>query len=134
MRGDLLETLDEVVETASAHGTVVVQHSAVIAYLDPPERRTFANRMAELVAAGRVRWISNEGDRVLPEITRTAAPEGLPTERFVLGLDGRAVAWTHGHGASLTWLAERRRAPGGGAIAARRLRQRPSVPTDLFGE
>jgi hypothetical protein len=41
---------------------------------------------------------------VLPEITATgpAASEGDPP--FVLGIDGRAVAWTHGHGASMSWL------------------------------
>ena len=104
VRGDLMETLDEVIEAASPHGTVVVQHSAVIAYLDPAERHAFAIRMTALVAERRVRWVSNEGARVLPEITRTASSAGLPSERFVLGLDGRAMAWGHGHGASLTWL------------------------------
>ena len=26
-----------------------------------------------------------------------------PVGRFVLGLDGRGLAWTHGHGRSLSW-------------------------------
>lgn len=104
VRGDLLETLDEQVALAALRGTVVVFHSAVIAYLSQPERRVFAERMTRLVEQGSVRWISNEGDRVLPEVTRTARGSGRPTERFVLGLDGRAVAWTHGHGASMTWM------------------------------
>jgi len=104
VRGDLFDTLDEVVRAAAPHGTVVVFHSAVVAYLEGPSRRRFAARMQHLVAAEAVRWVSNEGDRVLPEITRTARRTGRPSERFVLGLDGQAVASTHGHGASLTWL------------------------------
>ncbi len=104
VRGDLFDTLDDVVRSAAVHGTVVLFHSAVIAYLDEASRRRFANRMEYLVAAGSVRWVSNEGDRVLPEVTRTARGNGRPSERFVLGLDGQAVARTHGHGASLTWL------------------------------
>jgi hypothetical protein len=104
VRGDLFDTLDEVVHAAASHGTVVVFHSAVVAYLDDASRRRFAARMQHLVDVEAVRWVSNEGDRVLPEITRTARRAGRPSERFVLGLDGRAVARTHGHGASLTWL------------------------------
>jgi len=104
IRGDLLETLDEAIRAAAPHGTVVVFHSAVIAYLDDTSRRSFAARMLKLVAAGSVRWVSNEGDRVLPEVTRTARWSGRQSERFVLGLDGQALARTHGHGASLTWL------------------------------
>lgn len=104
-RGDLRDTLDGLVSDASAYGTVVVFHSAVIAYLDDASRRAFAHRMRQLVADGAVRWVSNEGDRVLPEITRTAARSGRESERFVLGLDGQAVARTHAHGASLTWIA-----------------------------
>ena len=103
-RGDLVDTLDEVVQAAAPHGTVVVFHSAVVAYLEEPMRRRFAARMQDLVTAGAVRWVSNEGDRVLPEITRTAQQAGRPSERFVLGLDGRAVARSHGHGVSLTWF------------------------------
>jgi hypothetical protein len=60
--------------------------------------------MTGLVADGRCHWVSNEGKRVLPDVTATGpeVPEELAT--FVLGVDGRAVAWTHGHGHSMTWL------------------------------
>jgi len=105
VRGDLFDTLDELVQVAARYGTVVVFHSAVVAYLDDDSRRRFAARMQQLVTVGAVRWVSNEGDRVLPKITATAHGTGRQAERFVLGLDGRAVARTHGHGASLTWLA-----------------------------
>jgi hypothetical protein len=103
-RGDLLERLEGEVERAAAHGPVVVLHSAVVAYLEPPDRARFAALMSGLVSGGRCHWISNEGKRVLPEVTATGpdVPEQLST--FVLGVDGRARAWTHGHGASMRLL------------------------------
>ena len=97
--GDLLTDLPDLVDEAAGHGTVVVFHSAVIAYLEGPDRERFHDRMLELVAAGRCHWVSNEGKGVLPRVTRTGpeVPEALTT--FVLGVDGQTVAWTHGHGA-----------------------------------
>ena len=103
-QGNLLTELSGLVEEASLHGTPVVFHSAVAAYLDDDERERFQSMMTGLVADGVCHWISNEGKRVLPEVTATGPeiPEELFT--FVLGLDGQAVAWTHGHGASMRWL------------------------------
>lgn len=105
VRGDLLDELPALVQRAAAHGQVVVQHSAVIAYLELPQRQRFAAMMGKLVSDGECRWVSNEGSAVLPEVT--AAGPRLPAGRktFVLGLDGRALAWTHSHGASMTWVA-----------------------------
>ncbi|SDU96280.1 hypothetical protein SAMN04488544_2649 [Microlunatus sagamiharensis] len=106
-QGDLFDLLDERVAEAGRHGTVVVFHSAVAMYLDRPGRARFVGRMRGLVAAGRGRWVSNEGRDVLPEVTATVPAEGpQPDERlsFVLGLDGRAVALTHQHGAGIRWL------------------------------
>lgn len=104
-RGDLLALLpglvDEAAEAAGADGVVVVQHSAVVAYLDDVARRRFAALMAGLVADGRCRWVSNEGQEVLPGVSATG-PEP-PQGRFVLGLDGRAVGHTQGHGRALHW-------------------------------
>ncbi|WP_408896416.1 DUF2332 family protein [Nocardioides sp. R1-1] len=105
LRGDLVDELPAAVDRAAEHGTVVVFHSAVIAYL-PPERRTdFDALVRDLVGAGRCHWVSNEGKQVLPSVTATgpAIPDGHPT--FVLGIDGRMVAQTHGHGRTLRWTA-----------------------------
>ena len=104
LRGDLLEEVPALVERAAAHGPVVVFHSAVIAYLTDEDRGRFHTMMSDLVAAGRCHWVSNEAPRVLPEVTVTgpAVPDDHPG--FVLGLDGRAVAWTHGHGRWMRWL------------------------------
>lgn len=104
VRGNLLDHVPELVEAAAEHGPVVVFHSAVVAYLLEDERVRFHELMTGLVAAGACHWVSNEGKGVLPAVTGTgpAVPDDLST--FVLGVDGRAVAWTHGHGRSMTWL------------------------------
>ena len=106
--GDILTALPELVAEAAQYGQVVVFHSAVVAYLEPEDRERFADLMTGLVRDGACRWVSNEGAGVLPRITATGpdVPDGHPT--FVLGLDGQEVAWTHGHGRSLTWHADPR--------------------------
>lgn len=102
VRGDLLDRLADLVLEAAAYAPVVVFHSAVAAYLTEEDRARFSKLMVGLVADGACHWVSNEGPRVLPGVT-ASAPDA-PTGRFVLGIDGRAVAFTHGHGRSLHWL------------------------------
>jgi len=111
LTGDLLTELPALVDQAAVaragvDGTVVVFHSAVIAYLEAADRQRFQEMMTGLVEEGRCHWVSNEGPNVLPDVTANgpSAPDGMSA--FVLGVDGRAVAWTHGHGQSMTWLAE----------------------------
>jgi hypothetical protein len=104
LRGDLLEELPAMVDRAAEHGPVVVFHSAVIAYLSPQEAARFQAMMTRLVADGRCHWVSNEGPKVLPEITATGPEHPEDEHGFVLGVDGRAVARTHGHGRSLLWF------------------------------
>lgn len=101
VRGDLLDRLPDLLEQAAPHGTPVVLHSAVVAYLDEPGRRRFHALMTDLVAAGRCRWISNEGPRVLPALTGGL---DVPPGRFVTALDGVPVALSHGHGHAVDWL------------------------------
>jgi hypothetical protein len=109
LRGDLLEELPGVVERAAEHGRVVVFHSAVIAYLPDDRRAGFWELMTRLVSEGRCHWVSNEGPRVLPQVTATAGQHPAeggddPALSLVLGVDGRMVARTQGHGRSLRWL------------------------------
>jgi hypothetical protein len=99
--GDLLDHVEGLVDEASRHGTPVVFHSAVIAYLEEPDRVRFHDLMTDLVAAERCHWISNEGPRVLPRVTGGRA---VPAGRFVTALDGAPVAWSHGHGHAIDWL------------------------------
>lgn len=104
-RGDLLRELPGLAAEALAalpdEGRLLVFHSAVIAYLDLPGRQQFDALMRDLLTDPRLHWVSNEGPRVLPAVTATG-PEP-PPGRFVLGVDGQAVAHTHGHGRSLHW-------------------------------
>ena len=107
-RGDLFDLLDDQVERAGEHGTVVVFHSAVALYLDRAARERLTDRMLDLVAAGRCHWVSNEQRDILPQVTATA-PAGNAVEAddwhsFVLGVDGRAVGLTHQHGAGIRWF------------------------------
>ncbi len=100
VRGDLLDHLPALLEEAGRHGTPVVFHSAVIAYLDEEDRRRFHDVMTGLVAAGACRWISNEAPHVLP---RVSGDLEVGPGRFVLALDGVPVAAAHGHGHALEW-------------------------------
>jgi hypothetical protein len=102
VQGDLLEALPSLLEEAPEDATLVVFHSAVIAYLEHPARERFAALMSGLVAEGRCHWVSNEGPRVLPGLV----PQGVdvPFGRFVLAVDAHPVALTHGHGHELDWL------------------------------
>ncbi|HYG94871.1 MAG TPA: DUF2332 domain-containing protein [Nocardioides sp.] len=105
-QGDLTEMLPDLVEEARSAvepvgGRVVVFHSAVIAYLEQAARARYVETISGLVAEGRCHWVSNEGPGVLPDVTRTG-PEP-PSGRFVLGIDGRSVGHTHGHGRALHW-------------------------------
>ena len=103
--GDLLHDLPALVDRASRHGTPVVFHSAVIAYLDDDARAAFAQLMDDLVSRGRCRWVSNEAPGVVPIVGVPSELNGEPhPARFVLAVDGRPVAWTHPHGRDLSWL------------------------------
>ena len=101
VRGDLREQLPALLAEAGRHGTPVVFHSAVAAYLADAEREILHDEMAALVADGACHWISNEAPHVLPRVTGENDPG---PGRFVLALDGLPVGFAHGHGHSLEWL------------------------------
>ena len=110
VRGDLFDHLLPLVDEAGRHGTPVVLHSAVIAYLEPCDRERFHDLMTGLVQQGRCHWVSNEGPRVLPRVTgELEAPVG----RFVTALDGVPMALSHGHGHAVDWLGDDRARPTG---------------------
>ncbi|GAB3624067.1 hypothetical protein GCM10027418_21510 [Mariniluteicoccus endophyticus] len=95
--GDALDHLAEVVGRAPRDATVVVFHSAVLAYFSRDDRRRFA----DLVGGLDVRWVANEGERVVPGVRDRVPPWGGPPS-FVLSVDGQPVARTAPHG---QWLA-----------------------------
>jgi hypothetical protein len=96
-RGDLLTDLPALAAQAPAAATLVVYHSAVLAYLIPADRRRFAATVRGLPAV----WLSNEGPGVVPELP-IPPYQGAP---FVLARDGRMpIALTDSHGTWLQWL------------------------------
>jgi hypothetical protein len=96
-RGDLLTDLPALAAQAPAEATLVVYHSAVLAYLTSQERRRFAATVRGLGAV----WLSNEGPGVVPDMP-IPAYQGAP---FVLARDGRTpIAFTDSHGTWLQWL------------------------------
>ena len=113
--GDLTRDVESLLSAAPPNATVVVFHSAVLAYVARDRRSLLA---AQLVRASKSRpivWLSNEVRGVVPEITALAAPE--PAFRFLLGrtwfLDGERrdelLGYTHPHGDSMEWVGERAR-------------------------
>ena len=104
VRGDLRTDVAALAAEAPQDATLIVFHSAVLAYLDERDRVHFAESMAAVSG----HWLSNEGPRVVPGPAATAGPHPGPDSvvgqaPFLLALDGRAVAWTHGHGRGLAW-------------------------------
>lgn len=101
VRGDLNRTIRALVAEAPSAATPVVFHSAVLAYLPPEDRETFAAAMRELPC----RWISNEAVGVLPSVAeRLDRP--VPEDRtvFALALDEQPVAFTGPHGQFVEWF------------------------------
>jgi hypothetical protein len=96
-QGDLVDDLAALVAQAPDEATVVVFHTAVLAYLEPARRREFAQLIDDLG----VRWLSNEAAGVLAG-TRTPHRSDSP---FVLALDGVSIAFTHPHGDWIEWTA-----------------------------
>ncbi len=98
VRGDLRHDLPALAAEAPRDATLVVFHTAVLAYVrDPAERRAFG----ETVKACGAQWISNEGASVWNEPDLPLSLSG----RFVLSLNGRGVAYTDAHGTAIDWFA-----------------------------
>jgi hypothetical protein len=95
-QGDLVDDLAALVLQAPRDASVVVFHTAVLAYLEPARRREFARLIDELG----VRWLSNEAAEVLPGTT----PLRRDDSAFVLALDTEPIALTHPHGDWIEWF------------------------------
>jgi len=101
VRGDLLTALLDLVASAPKDATVVVFHTAVLAYIaDPAARADFARLVRKLNVA----WISNEVPRVFPDIAEKCPTSG-PPGAFLLAVNGEPTAWTDPHGAWIEWIA-----------------------------
>ncbi|HUY52470.1 MAG TPA: DUF2332 domain-containing protein [Streptosporangiaceae bacterium] len=95
-RGDILTGLPGLAAQAPPDATLVIYHTAVLAYLTPADRERFAAQVRALPAV----WLSNEGPGIVPG-------QPIPPYRgtpFVLARDGRTIlALTDSHGTWLDW-------------------------------
>jgi hypothetical protein len=107
MKGSLLgDDLARLCDEAPKDATLVVFHSAVLAYIaGRAARQAFAEQVKSLCQF----WISNESPRVFPDIAGRAEAGGQ-AGRFLLSVNGLPVAWTDPHGASIEWIAGQIRA------------------------
>jgi hypothetical protein len=97
-RGDLLTDVPALISQAPRDATLVVFHSAVLAYVSPPQRAAFARTVGDLGAI----WLSNEAPGVIPG----SAASGADGHTFLLIRDGvELVARTDSHGSWLEWEA-----------------------------
>jgi hypothetical protein len=92
VRGDLVERLPDVAAEAPRDATLVVFHTAVLAYLTLEQREEVGRRTAELGAT----WIACEAPGVIPAL-------GDAERGFIVGVDGRRVATCDSHGRWLRW-------------------------------
>jgi hypothetical protein len=98
--GDLLTDLPRLLADAPPDATLVVFHSAVLAYLGQEQRSRFTDVMHALKSTRAVHWVSNEAPGVIGGADIDPRPHG----RFILAHDTVPVAVTGPHGHSLAWL------------------------------
>jgi hypothetical protein len=107
-KGDLLgENLAQLCRQAPKDATLVVFHTAVLAYVvEQAERQAFAERVKSFCDY----WISNESPRVFPDAASRTDIVGKPGQ-FLMSVNGTPVAWTDPHGAAIEWIATKDWAP-----------------------
>jgi hypothetical protein len=113
VRGDLRHNLASLCAEAPTGATLVIFHTAVLAYVvDQAERAEFAKAMPSLCDF----WIASEALHVFPNIAARARDRsrgadgnatGTPTGGgvFLLSVNGAPVGWADPHGAWLDWIA-----------------------------
>jgi hypothetical protein len=100
-RGDLTRDFPALAAQAPEEATLVVYHSATLAYVDPAGRRAFTAAVRRTKAA----WLSVEAPGLVPEEPSSAEAAPAGRRQLVLVRDGRRrLALADGHGAWLRWL------------------------------
>jgi hypothetical protein len=100
-RGDLLTDLPALAAQAPPEATLVIYHSAVLAYVAAEDRRRFAETIRSLGAI----WLSNEAPGVIADTSVHMPVRPEHNGAFLLVRDGRtSLAFTDGHGTWLQWL------------------------------
>ena len=106
--GDLNDQLPALAARAPSDATLVVYHSAVMAYLDAEARDRFRATMARLAIERGCHWLSNEGHTVIIQADGSSVvpemDESRLRGRFLLLHNGKPTAIAGPHGQSLEWL------------------------------
>ena len=98
VKGDLRHDLPALAAQAPRHATLVVFHTAVLAYLpEASDRNAFGETVKQLGA----QWVSNESAALFHASDLTARLSG----QFQLSLNGVPQAYTESHGLSIDWIA-----------------------------
>jgi hypothetical protein len=100
VKGDLRTDLPLLAAHAPSEATLVVFHTAVLAYVPDAEQR---HAFGETVRSLDARWLANEGPAVL-QTAPAAGQQPWPTGEFVLALDRVPIARTDPHGTWIEWL------------------------------
>ncbi|PZS39106.1 MAG: DUF2332 domain-containing protein [Pseudonocardiales bacterium] len=99
-RGDLVDDLARVAAGAPPHATLVVYHSAALAYVDVDKRRAFGLAAHDLNAV----WLSNEASGVVP-LPAAAPAHRNRADSFTLIRNGtELLAFTDSHGTWIDWV------------------------------
>ena len=97
VKGDLRRDLAALAAEAPKDATLVIFHTAVLAYVsEASDRRAFAQNVRDLGA----QWVSNESARLFEGADLTHRLGG----RFVLALNGEPKAYTEAHGTAIDWI------------------------------
>jgi hypothetical protein len=100
VQGDLREDLDGLAAQAPPDATLVVFHTAVLAYVtEEADRAAFADAVGALDAV----WVANEGADLIPGVSEEVRREREGDDVFLLCVDRRPTAWTDGHGTFIDW-------------------------------
>lgn len=101
VRGDLRHDLGALAARAPRGATLVVFHTAVLAYIpDRDERAAFGRTVRSLDAV----WIANEAPGVQTASNAPEHPWPAGFDPFLLTCDLRPVAWADPHGTSIHWI------------------------------
>lgn len=95
--GDLNRDLEALAAKAPSEASLVIFHSAVLAYLSLEDRQRFQTRVQAMNAV----WISNEAESVVASGAAVPERDGL---FFVTLQDGLARARVDPHGRAIRWI------------------------------
>jgi len=102
VRGDLRQDFIPLLHEAPKGATLVIFHTAVLAYVrSVADRQNFARKVRTLCPY----WISNESPQIFPDIAQRVVERGTKGA-FLLSANGTPIAWTDPHGGSLKWIAD----------------------------